>query len=113
MSGSWMSVRLQCKCAALLVLLAFSASAQTPDAKRQAELVDLVREDCGSCHGTTLKGGLGRPLLPRQVGQYDTENLAAIIMNGVPGTPMPGWRGLLADEDARWIAERLKKGLPE
>ena len=34
----------------------------SPDAARRAELVTLVRQDCGSCHGLTLKGGLGPAL---------------------------------------------------
>ena len=43
-----------------LLAPATGAMAQTPHSK----LVALVREDCGSCHGRTLKGGLGPPLLP-------------------------------------------------
>lgn len=97
----------------LLPLLLVAGSAQALDAKREAELVNLVRQDCGSCHGMTLKGGLGRPLLPEVMRQLDADSVAAIIIGGVPGTPMPPWRGLISDDEARWIAERLKVGFPE
>ena len=71
-----------------------------------------MRQDCGSCHGLTLKGGLGRGLLPVDLAHYDAATLADVILDGVPGTPMPPWRGLLPEEDARWIAAKLKEGLP-
>jgi len=78
---------------------------------RQAELIDLVRQDCGSCHGMTLKGGLGRPLRPSDLAGFDEASLAGVILDGVPGTPMPPWRGLLSEIEARWIARNLKTGL--
>jgi len=92
-------------------LVAATSCAQAGD--RAGELTALVREDCGSCHGMTLKGGLGAPLLPGDLEGKDAASLAAIILDGVPGTPMPPWRGLLSEADARWIAERLKQGLPQ
>ena len=77
---------------------------------RKAELTRLVRQDCGSCHGMTLKGGLGKPLLPENLAGYDAPALASIILNGIPGTPMPPWQELLSHKDARWIAQSLKNG---
>jgi cytochrome c55X len=41
---------------------------------------------------------------------WDREQLVSIILDGVPGTPMPPWRALLSEGDARWIAERLQQG---
>ena len=52
----------------------------------------LLKHDCGSCHGLTMKGGLGPPLLPDTLAGKDEEALAAIILDGVPGKPMPPWR---------------------
>ncbi len=75
-----------------------------------ARLGDLVRQDCGSCHGLTLKGGLGKPLTAEALAQWDREQLAAIILDGVPGTPMPPWRPLLTEAEARFIADMLKEG---
>lgn len=94
-----------------IALVAAANGAQAGD--RAGELTALVREDCGSCHGMTLKGGLGAPLQPGDLEGKDAASLAAIILDGVPGTPMPPWRGLLSEADARWIAERLKQGLPQ
>lgn len=96
----------------LTALAATPALAGAPDERRQTELTALVRQDCGSCHGMTLKGGLGRPLLPDRLADVPAEGLAAVILDGVPGTPMPPWRGLISEEEARWIAAKLKTGLP-
>ncbi|QOZ51776.1 cytochrome c [Bradyrhizobium sp. CCBAU 53338] len=75
-----------------------------------ARLASLVRQDCGSCHGLTLKGGLGKPLTPEHLQSWSRDQLVGIILDGVPGTPMPPWRPLLSEPDARWIAERLQQG---
>lgn len=75
---------------------------------RARTLESLVRQDCGSCHGMTLKGGLGPDLLASRLSDVPPEALAAIILDGVPGTPMPAWRGLLSEPDAMWIANYLK-----
>ena len=75
-----------------------------------ARLTNLVREDCGSCHGLTLKGGLGKPLTPDHLRAWSHEQIVAIILDGVPGTPMPPWRPLLSEAEVQWIAERLQKG---
>ena len=76
------------------------------------KLKNLVRQDCGSCHGLTLKGGLGPALLPDALAGRDIETLAAIILDGLPGTPMPPWKSELSRDDALWIATRLKEGFP-
>ena len=93
----------------LLALLAGgSAVAQVPGGAREAQLVRMVRQDCGSCHGMTLKGGLGPDLRATRLSGVPSKALAAIILDGIPGTPMPPWRGLLSEQDAIWIAEYLK-----
>lgn len=74
------------------------------------KLANLVRQDCGSCHGLTLRGGLGKPLTSDSLRIWDREQLVSIILDGVPGTPMPPWRTLLSEGEARWIAERLQQG---
>ncbi|HMN73176.1 MAG TPA: cytochrome c [Rhodoblastus sp.] len=97
----------------IALALALSCAAPALAAERSGELTALVREDCGSCHGMTLKGGPGGPLAPAAVAAKDAPALAALILDGVPGTPMPPWRGLLTEADARWIAEKLKQGFPQ
>jgi cytochrome c55X len=83
------------------------AAEVAPDA---GKLANLVRQDCGSCHGITLRGGLGKPLTSEHLRAWDREQLVSIILDGVPGTPMPPWRALLDEADARWIADRLQQG---
>ena len=94
--------------AALAIMPSTIASAESRPA-----LVSLVRQDCGSCHGMTLKGGLGASLLPDALAGKDADSVSSIILDGIPGTPMPPWRGLLTEGDARWIAEQLKAGFPQ
>jgi cytochrome c55X len=86
---------------------AAGADPALPDPQK---LGTLVRQDCGSCHGLTLKGGLGKPLTADRLAQWDRDQLAYIILDGVPGTPMPPWRPLLSETEARWIADMLKQG---
>ena len=99
--------------ALLCALVGASPALAAPlDEARKSALTHLVRQDCGACHGMTLKGGLGRPLLPETLRERDADGIAAIILDGVPGTPMPPWRGLLTTEEAEWIARKLKEGFP-
>ena len=76
-------------------------------------LVRLVRQDCGSCHGLRLTGGLGPSLLPGALEGKPTEYLVATILSGRNGTPMPPWRGLLTEQEALWIVERLQTEFPK
>ena len=92
----------------LVAALAMAAAAGIAP-ERQAQLEHMVIQDCGSCHGLTMKGGLGRPITPQALTGHDPEGLAAIILDGVPGTAMPPWRPLLTEAEALWIAEYLKQ----
>lgn len=90
-----------------------AAAAETPSAERQAELTRLVRQDCGSCHGMRLSGGLGSPLTAETLRDKPAEGLVATVMQGRPGTAMPPWRALLSEAEAEWIVGRLMTGFPE
>ena len=96
--------------AALLGLALPAAAEVTPE--RAGKLEQLVIQDCGSCHGLTMKGGLGSPLTPEALAQVEPEGLATIILDGVPGTAMPRWRPVLSEDDALWIADYLKGRTP-
>lgn len=91
-------------------LCAFVASPSfaNPTPARQDQLRHMVQQDCGSCHGLTRQGGLGSPLRAEDLAEIGDEALAATILDGRPGTPMPPWRGLLSEDDARWIVQHLK-----
>ena len=99
--------RLSSALVAAAIVIAWPAIAESGD--RAARLTDFVRQDCGSCHGMTLKGGLGPALLSERLSAAEPQAVAAIILDGVPGTPMPPWRGLITDDDALWIANYLRK----
>ena len=100
--------------AALAALVAAPAHAggAVPDDERQRELVHIVRQDCGSCHGLTLAGGLGPALTPATLRDKPVEGLVATIVGGRPGTPMPPFRGIVSEDEAQWIVERLVEGFP-
>ena len=90
-----------------LALAAVPALAGDLPPGRAAELERLVRQDCGSCHGMTLKGGLGSDLRAETLAGTAPETLAQIVLDGIPGTAMPPWRPLLTEGEALWIAEYL------
>ncbi|QUS58542.1 c-type cytochrome [Pseudovibrio brasiliensis] len=74
------------------------------------KLTDFVQQDCGSCHGLTLEGGLGGPILPENLEHMDADVIQEVILGGLPGTAMPPWRGFLTETEAAFIAEGLKTG---
>jgi len=76
-------------------------------------LIRMVRQDCGSCHGMTLKGGLGTPLTAQALSEKPGESLVATILYGRPGTAMPAWKTILSESDAQWIVGHLQEGFPE
>ncbi|RTL58112.1 MAG: cytochrome c [Rhodocyclaceae bacterium] len=89
------------------------AQSSQPTLERQQTLIHMVRQDCGSCHGLTLKGGLGPALTADALHERSMDALAATIINGRPGTPMPPFQGLLNEADVQWIARQLLAGFPE
>lgn len=84
-----------------------------PEKQRQVELIRMVRQDCGSCHGMTLKGGLGSPLLPGNLRDKPVDGLVATVMQGRPGTAMPPWQAIISEAEAEWIVARLLAGFPQ
>jgi len=95
----------------LLVFFASLAMAGEPAPERRAELSNMLVHDCGSCHGLTMKGGLGPALLPETLRDKPEAYLAATILYGRPGTPMPPWGPFLSPAEADWMVQRLKGGL--
>ena len=83
----------------------------TPDAARQQQLLHLLKQDCGSCHGMTLKGGLGPDLLASRLATLPREFLVTTIAKGRPGTPMPPWETLLSADDIGWLVDELQRGI--
>mgnify|MGYP000926008634 FL=1 len=83
-----------------------------PDPARARELIHIVRQDCGSCHGLTFKGGLGPALTAEALADKAPEGLVATIVGGRPGTPMPPFQTILSEAEAEWIVHWLMRGFP-
>ena len=100
--------------AAVVSALASAADARpaAPDPERARELVHIVRQDCGSCHGLTLKGGLGPALTVEALADKPAEGLVATIIGGRPGTPMPPFSTIVTEPEAEWIVDQLLRGFP-
>ena len=82
-----------------------------PDTNRQKELTYMVQQDCGSCHGMTLKGGLGPSLQVQRMSVLPKQYLMDAITHGRKDTPMPPWGPLLTQGEIQWIVEQLQAGL--
>jgi cytochrome c55X len=99
----------------LLFIIIFSASISHAElsAERKIELQYLLKHDCGSCHGMTLKGGLGPALLAENLKDKPDEYLFFTIRHGRSGTPMPAWINLLSQQDTHWIIKLLRNSYIE
>ncbi|MCP5014957.1 MAG: cytochrome c [Ketobacter sp.] len=87
-----------------------SAVHAAPSEQRQADIIYTVKQDCGSCHGLTLAGGLGPDLRASRLKQLPDKYLISVIRNGVPGTPRPPWQRFFSDKEIHWIVTQLKQG---
>ena len=86
-----------------------AAAGEPPDV-RQAELLHMLRHDCGACHGLLLDGGLGPPLTAEALAGVAPAALAQVILEGRPGTPMPAGKALLSPGEARWLVQAVQAG---
>jgi cytochrome c55X len=98
---------------ALAALAAAAGAAADPAPARQRELLHLLTQDCGSCHGLTLKGGLGPALTRDALAGKAPAMLQAVILHGRPGTPMPPWKAFMTEPEAAWLVEQLRAGVPD
>jgi len=94
----------------LVMMIQLTPVSAALDTARQAELLYLLKHDCGSCHGMTRKGGLGPPLLPGNLRDRPPLLMENTVLDGRPGTPMPPWRGLLTEQEVRWLVEAMRRG---
>ena len=94
---------------AALLLLTGNVCADEPSPARQKALLSLLKNDCGSCHGLTLKGGLGPSLLPNALSGKSDDALLQTIQQGRPGTPMPPWQAFLSKDETQWLIRKLRQ----
>ena len=91
-----------------LLLLSLPVAGGEIPAERQQVLRDLLKQDCGACHGLTLKGGMGPALLPGALAGKSDEFLVDTILNGRKGTAMPPWRPFMNPDEALWLVGILR-----
>jgi cytochrome c55X len=95
--------------AALGALWTSAVFADIP-AARQAELLQLLDQDCGSCHGLTRQGGLGPALTQAALNGKPADMLRDTILNGRANTPMPPWKNFMSAQEADWLVQELQAG---
>jgi cytochrome c55X len=79
--------------------------------EKKAELMHLLKQDCGSCHGMTMKGGLGPALLPETLAKTPNYILVNTIKYGRETLAMPAWNSILNDQEIQWLVDQLKEGI--
>lgn len=95
----------------LPLILSFSvlSVAAEPAPERQKVLRNLLKHDCGACHGLTLNGGLGPALLPGTLKNKSDDFLLQTILEGRKGTAMPPWKPFISENEARWLIKVLRQ----
>lgn len=81
--------------------------------ERKSDLMHLLKQDCGSCHGMTMKGGLGPALLPENLSDKPDYVLVNTIKYGRETLAMPAWGNLLNTVEIEWLVTQLKEGIQE
>jgi cytochrome c55X len=94
----------------LLSGVSYATCADTISEARQQALMNLLQQDCGSCHGLTRQGGLGPSLLPDALAGYDDDFLLQTILDGRSGTAMPPWKLFITEPEGRWLIQQLRQG---
>ena len=97
--------------ACVLFSINFDVMAAELSTEKKAQLIHMVKQDCGSCHGMTLKGGLGPTLLPKSMNKLSESTIKNTILFGRPGTAMPPFESILTENEALWISQQLQQGL--
>ena len=70
----------------------------------------IYRQHCATCHGPEGGGGLGKPLNHEGLlGEPGHAFLMTVLANGVQGTPMASWKGVLGPEEAAMVAAHVQR----
>ena len=93
--------------------LPMMVNAELPSSQRQQALMHLLKQDCGSCHGLTLQGGLGPALTPQALAGKSPDDMVVTVMYGRTGTPMPPWSNQLSEDEVKWIVQQLYRGVDD
>ncbi|MDV2116092.1 cytochrome c [Alcaligenes faecalis] len=91
----------------LLCLQEATANEAILTSEQRTSLRTLLHQECGSCHGLLLKGGLGPALTAEALQGQSPEQIALTILHGRPGTAMPAWNRFLRPAESLWLAHFL------
>ena len=94
---------------ALLITGRVLAESISPSLERQQTLLNMLKHDCGSCHGLNLKGGLGPALHHEALSHKSNDLLLRTIQEGRKGTAMPPWKKFISKQETLWLIEYLRK----
>lgn len=70
-----------------------------------ASAEQIYKQNCASCHGQDLSGGVG-PNLQKVGSKYSKEQIKEIIVNGRGAMPAGIIKGEDADKVAEWLASK-------
>jgi glucose/arabinose dehydrogenase len=85
----------------IFTAVTLAACADTTTSAR-ADVSSMYNQNCASCHGPDLTGGLGPSLIDDEWDHgSDPVSVAKSIKDGFPSSGMPGFSGGLSDEDIR------------
>lgn len=90
-----------------MLIAVYTTQTEALNRAEKDQLIYLLKQDCGSCHGLTLKGGLGPALLKKDLQGKPQSYLESVIANGRAGTPMPPWKNILKPEQIEFLASYL------
>lgn len=94
---------------ALLITGRALAESFSPSLERQQTLLNMLKHDCGSCHGLNLNGGLGPALIPEALVDKSNDLLLDTIQEGRKGTAMPPWKKFISKQETVWLIEYLRE----
>lgn len=72
------------------------------------EVRKLFLDNCSGCHGANREGALGPALIAERLANISDDELKNKIINGVPGSAMPPWKGTLSEERIDALVKFIK-----
>ncbi|NPA66027.1 MAG: nitrite reductase [Epsilonproteobacteria bacterium] len=72
------------------------------------DVASVFEKECQGCHGPNHEGGVGADLRPNVIAKKNSYELAQTILNGRPGTAMPGFKDSFSKADADKMVDYLQ-----